>query len=104
MTASNINRLYWEHPMDFLRLIVRWADDFNSQQSIDDLTSFPAIVEAHYLTTVIYGIDTLDEIYDAIEEHGLDPKPYLDFLDRWDLKPISKSWRRPRVPASATTD
>ena len=98
MTSSN--NLTPELPMDFLRRIVRWADIFNSDQSMLDLPSYHAIIEAHYLTTMIYGIDTMDEICEVIEEDGLDPKPYLDFLDRWDLHPIGRSWRRPRVASS----
>lgn len=84
-----------ERPMDFLRRIVSWAEHFNSDQSMLDLPSFAAIIEAHYLTTVIYDIDTIDDIWKVIEEDGADPKPYLDFLDRWDLQPCMWSWRRP---------
>ena len=57
MTSSN--NLTSERPMDFLRRIVHWADVYNNDQSNLDLPSFPAIVEAHYLTTVIYGIDSI---------------------------------------------
>ena len=87
-------------PIEFLRHLVRWAEHFNSEQSMLDLPSFTAIVEAHYLTTVIYGIDTVDEIYAHILEDGADPKPYLDFLDRWDLQPCMWSWRRPCVASA----
>lgn len=99
------------HPIDDLRDLVDWCG-WTEEWMIRDLPSIEAIIEFHHLVTEVYGIDCGDSLWDYIEEDAMDiarsdysrervasgkrtpvdPQPFIDFIDKYDL-----AWRKPSL-------
>ena len=101
----------FEAPIEFLRHVVSCAN-MNDEGVNYTLPSVEAIFELYHLTTVVYGIDCWDELCQYIDDEAcfnaqieysngaidggkfqpIDPKPYNDFVDKYDLP-----WRKPDI-------
>ena len=98
-------------PIDYLREIVEWCG-WTEEWMIRDLPSIEAIIEFKHLVTEVYGIDCGDSLWEYIEDDAMDiafsdlsrervasgkrtpvdPKPFIDFIDKYDLP-----WRKPSL-------
>ena len=109
MTLQTPNNV--ESPLDYLRKIVDWCG-WTEEWMIRDLPSIEAIIEFMHLVTGVYDIDCGDKLWECIEEDAMDiaqsdfsrervasgkrtpvdPQPFIDFIDKYDL-----NWRKPSL-------
>lgn len=78
-----------ETAIEFLRRVIEWLG-CEQESLLSDLPSVQSVLDYAELWTV-YGTDLMEGIIECIHD-GDDPKPFLDFVAKYDLK-----WQ---IPAS----
>lgn len=72
-----------ETAAEFMRRVVSWID-MEPESMLDQLPTVAAVVEYFGLWSV-YGTEFFNGCLESIAE-GEDPKPMLDFIDKYNLK------------------